>query len=210
MKPFSVASLILLLAGVLFVPPSCAADNTQTAPHDIRPAEGSRFALEVFKSKLWEGRKHTFVFDRFSGALSFNHEQPEMSTVQFVVESASARCVDDWVKPHQIKDIEKAAIQGTMLAAQFPEITFHSTTITTKSSGQYEVRGLLTIRDRTKAVALIVKVTLREGGIWVEGSGRIKLSDFGLKPPRAAAGVGLFIGTKDEMTVQFALLANKL
>ena len=96
-----------------------------------------------------------------------------------------------------------------MLAAQFPEITFHSTTITTKSSGQYEVRGLLTIRDRTKAVALIVKVTLREGGIWVEGSGRIKLSDFGLKPPRAAAGVGLLIGTKDEMTVQFALLANK-
>ena len=130
--------------------------------------------------------------------------------MQFVVESASVRCVDDWVKPNQIKDIEKAAIQDTMAAAQFQAITFHSKTIATKSSGQYEVRGLLTIRDQTKAVALIVKMIPREGGIWVEGSGRIKLSDFGLKPPRAAAGVGLFIGTKDEMTVQFALLANKL
>ncbi len=208
MKRFSVASFFLLLAGVPFIPTSYATD-IRTAPHDIRPAEGSRFALEVFKSKLWEGRKHTFVFDRFSGALSFNREQPERSNVQFVVESASARCVDDWVKPNQIQDIEKAAIQGTMAAAQFPEITFHSTTITSKSSGQYEVQGLLTIRDRTKAVALIVKVTPREGGIWVEGSGQIRLSDFGLKPPRAAAGVGLFIGTKDEMTVQFALLANK-
>src|SRR5260370_41532598 len=68
--------------------------------------------------------------------------------------------------------------------------------------------GLLTIRDQTKPVALIVKAAPREGGIWVEGSGQIRLSDFGLKPPRAVAGVGLFIGTKDEMTVQFALLAS--
>ena len=208
MRNFSTC-LIPLLAGVPFIPPSCAADM-QTATYDVRPVEGGRFALEVFKSKLWEGRKHTFVFDRFNGALTFNHEQPERSTVQFVVESASARCVDDWVKPNQIKGIEKAAIQGSMAAAQFPEITFHSTAIKAKSSGQYEVEGLLTIRDQTNPLALIVKVTLREGGIWVEGSGQIRLSDFGLKPPRAAAGVGLFIGTKDEMTVQFALLANKL
>ena len=75
MKHFS-ASFILLLAGVAFIPPSYAADIL-TAAYDVRPAEGSRFALEVFKSKLWEGRKHTFVFDRFRGALSFNREQPE-------------------------------------------------------------------------------------------------------------------------------------
>ncbi len=196
MKHFDVAPFTLLLAGLLFIPPSYATDM-QTATYDVRPAGGSRFALEVFKSKLWEGRKHTFVFDRFSGALSFNQEQPERSTVRFVVESASARCVDDWVKPNQIKDIENAAIQDIMAAAQFPEITFHSMMIITKSSGQYEVRGLLTIRDQTKPVALIVKATPREGGIWVEGSEQIRLSDF-------------FIGTKDEMTVQFALLANKL
>jgi polyisoprenoid-binding protein YceI len=202
MKHFAVTSFILLRASVLY------AIDIPTATYDVRPAEGNLFALDVFKSKLWEGRKHTFVFDRFRGSLSFNQEQPERSTAQFVVESASARCTDDWVKPHQIKDIEKAAIQDTMAAAQFPEITFHSTTIQAKSSGQYEVRGLLTIRDQTKPVALIVKAAPREGGIWVEGSGQIRLSDFGLKPPRAVAGVGLFIGTKDEMTVQFALLAS--
>ena len=39
----------------------------QTATYNIRPMQGGRFALEVFKSKLWEGRKHTFLFDRFSG-----------------------------------------------------------------------------------------------------------------------------------------------
>jgi len=35
----------------------------QTATYNIRPMQGNRFALEVFKSKLWEGRKHTFLFD---------------------------------------------------------------------------------------------------------------------------------------------------
>jgi polyisoprenoid-binding protein YceI len=172
--------------------------------------QGSRFALEVFKSKLWEGRKHTFLFDRFSGVLSFDQAQPERSTVRFVVESASARCVDDWVKPSQIKDIEKAAIQEIMAAVTFPEITFQSTTITVKSSNQYEVQGQLTIRSRTKQIVLIVRTTPRESGIWIEGSGRVRLSDFGLKPPRGIAGVGLFIGTKDEMNVQFGLLASRL
>ena len=178
--------------------------------YSIRPAPESRFALEVFKSKLWEGKKHTFVFDRFSGVLSFDRERPERSTIRFVVESGSARCVDDWVKPNQIKDIENAAVQDTMAAGTFPEITFQSTTIRVSSSDQYEVQGLLTIRGQAKPVTLSVKATPRESDIWVEGSGRVKLSDFGLKPPRAVAGVGLFIGTKDEMTVVFGLQAKTL
>jgi len=48
----------------------------QTARYNIRPMQGNRFALEVFKSKLWEGRKHTFLFDRFSGSLAFDRERP--------------------------------------------------------------------------------------------------------------------------------------
>ena len=181
----------------------------QAATYDVRPAQGSRFALEVFKSKLWEGRKHTFVFDRFSGVFSFDRDQPERSTVRFAVESGSVRCVDDWVKPNQIKDIEKAAAD-TMAAGTYPEITFQSTRITVKSPDQYEVQGLLTIRGQAKPVALSVKATPREGEFWVEGSGTVKLSDFGLKPPRGVVGVGLFIGTKDEMTVAFGLLAKRL
>jgi hypothetical protein len=35
----------------------------QTATYNIRPMQGNRFTLKVFKSKLWEGRKHTFLFD---------------------------------------------------------------------------------------------------------------------------------------------------
>ena len=193
----------------LFLPWVLAA---QTATYNIRPSQGSRFALEVFKSKLWEGRKHTFIFDRFSGVLAFDHERPERSAVRFVVESGSARCIDDWVKPNQIKDIEKAAVQETMAAAAYPEITFQSTALTMPAAGKYEVRGVLTIRGQARPVALALKASPRaerEDGIWIEGSGIVRLSDFGLKPPRGVAGVSLFIGTKDEMNVLFGLLATR-
>jgi polyisoprenoid-binding protein YceI len=183
--------------------------GAQTVTYNIGPAQGSRFALEVFKSKLWEGRKHTFLFDRFKGVLGFDREQPEKSTVRFVVESASARCVDDWVKPNQIKDIEKAAVQETMAAATYPEIAFESTAIRATSFETYEVQGMLTIRGQAKQVMLTLKASPREDGIWVEGSGRVRLSEFGLKPPRGVAGVRLLIGTKDEMNVLFGLLAIK-
>ena len=189
----------------LFLPWVLAA---QMVTYNIRPAQGSRFALEVFKSKLWEGRKHTFIFDRFSGVLAFDHERPERSTVRLVIESGSARCVDDWVKPSQIKDIERAAVQDIMAAARYAEITFESTAITTTTSpDKYEVLGMLTIRGQAKPVTLAVKASPREDGIWVEGSGRVRLSEFGLKPPRGIVGVSLFIGTKDEMNVAFELLA---
>lgn len=183
--------------------------RAQTPAFDIRPTPGSRFALEVYKSKLWEGRKHTFQFDRFMGVLSFDPDRAEKSTVRFVVESRSARCVDDWVKPDQIKDIERAAVKDTMAAAEYPEITFQSSAITRTSSEQYEVRGTLTIRGRSKPVTIALKASPRADGIWIEGSSRVRLSDFGLKPPRGVVGVGLFIGTKDEMNVLFGLLATR-
>jgi polyisoprenoid-binding protein YceI len=191
---------------VFFLPCILAA---KTATFDIRPAAGSRFALEVYKSKLWEGKKHTFVFDRFSGVMSFDAESPEKFTVRFVVESGSARCVDDWVKPGQVKDIERAAVQDTMAAAQYPEITFQSTAIRRASADQYEIQGNLTIRGRTKLVTVALTTSPRDAGIWAEGSSLVKLSDFGLKPPRGAAGVRLVIGTKDEMRVLFRILATE-
>jgi polyisoprenoid-binding protein YceI len=174
--------------------------------YELRPGEQGRFSLEVYKSKLWEGRKHVFVFDRYHGLLLFDRERPEASSIEFSVVSASARCVDDWVKPGQIEDIEEAA-RKTMGADRYPEIRFRSTAIQARSGNEYEVRGMLTIRDRTEPVVLRVTAAPMEDRLRLTGSGPVKLSDFGLKPPRGA--VFLFIGTKDEMTVQFDVVASR-
>jgi hypothetical protein len=60
-------ALLLFLPGIL---------SAQDVTYGIRPAAESRFVLEVFKSKLWEGRKHMFIFDRFTGDLRFRPEEP--------------------------------------------------------------------------------------------------------------------------------------
>jgi hypothetical protein len=49
---------------------------------------------------------------------------------------------------------------------------------------------------------------IREEGIWMEGSGRVRLSDFGLNPRRGVLGIRLVIGAKGEMNVPFGLLAT--
>ena len=177
-----------------------------TESYELRPDDQSRFVLEVHKSKLWEGRKHTFVFDRYQGALRFNRSQAEASNIEFSIVAASARCVDDWVKPGQIPDIEKAAF--TIMAVDIhPEIRFRSTAISASSGNQYEVRGMLAIRGKSRPVVLSVTAEPGESGLRLTGTGTIKLSAFGLEPPRGA--VFLFIGTKDQMTVRFDLLAKR-
>jgi hypothetical protein len=52
-------------------------------------------------------------------------------------------------------------------------------------------------------VMFALKALPNQSGMWFEGSSRVKLSDFGLTPPRGVFGVRLVIGTKDEMSVLF-------
>lgn len=174
----------------------------QSVPYDIQPVEGSRFSFEVFKSRLWEGRKHIFVFDRYGGTLEFNSERPELSSVRFTIESDSIQCLDDWVKPGQIADIEAAA-RKVMAVEEFPQMDFESSDVTVKAPGEYEVHGMLTIRDVGRPVTLQIAASQGGNVIRIAGVGQISLSDFGLKPPGGA--FSLFIGTKDLINIQFQI-----
>lgn len=178
----------------------------QTVSYDIQPAEESHFTLEVFKSRLWEGRKHIFVFDRYGGELEFDSEQPELSSVRFHIESASVRCLDDWVKPGQIADIEEAA-RETMAAEGHPRMTFESSNVQVKSAGEYQVQGILSIRGFTRPVTLQIAASSGSDVIRIAGTGQIRLSDFDLDPPRGA--FSLFIGTKDAMNILFDIEARR-
>jgi polyisoprenoid-binding protein YceI len=64
------------------------------------------------------------------------------------------------------------------------------------------VAGNLTIRNITNPVTVAV---VYKGGETFEGSAKVRLTDYKLKPPSALLGA---IGTKDEMTVTFRLKAG--
>lgn len=170
-----------------------------TAPYQVGPAPGSRLSLEVYKSGLWNGRKHSFTFERYEGSLLYDAEAPRNSQVRFTVDAASIALHDTWVTEKERAKIVKFALTQMLHADRYPKLEFSSTRIVPVGVGHFEVQGTLGMAGVSKPVS--VQVTLGED-LSIEGSARLKMTDWGMKPPSAALGT---IGTRDEMSVAFVL-----
>lgn len=164
----------------------------------VAPAAGTRFALEVEKTGLMSGKKHLFLFERYSGVLRLDAAAPEKSSIQLEIESRSAVLKDDWVSAKDAQKIADYAQMQMLDSAKYPLLKFASTAITARGNGVYDVLGMLTIRNVTQPV--LVTVTEKAGVC--EGQAVVKLSDFKLKPAGALLGA---IGTRNEMKVSFLL-----
>jgi polyisoprenoid-binding protein YceI len=174
----------------------------ETRTYDFSPSDGSRVALEVYKTGLMSGKKHVFVFERYSGEAVFDAQHAEDAKVRFTMDAGSVVCTDTWINDGSRQKVLAAARDQMMQADRYPQLTFISSKAVPKGENRYDVEGMLTIRDKTRPV--LVHVSLREGVF--EGSAKVKLSDFGLKPPKGVT-LGL-IGTKDEMAVLFRLIGK--
>lgn len=92
-------------------------------------------------------------------------------------------------------------------AERFPEITFsiesveasfHS--VADKTDVLITIKGRLKIRDVERPVTFLGRVRLRDQQLWVRGESRLKMTDFGITPPRR-----LFFAVRDEVGVSFDL-----
>lgn len=195
--PKTLFVLLLTAAGIL---------SAETAIIELRPAVSGRMELTVEKTGLLSGKKHLFTFSRYRGTLRLDRETPESSSVEFSIEAGTVVCHDTWLSAKDLRKVQQYAVNEMLLAGRHPLIRFQSTSLRKKEGSRYEVEGVLTIRDISKPVLLAASLTSGPGNaVLVEGVARVRLTDFGLKPPTAALGT---IGTKDEMTFRFALPAN--
>jgi polyisoprenoid-binding protein YceI len=109
------------------------------------------------------------------------------------------QCFDTWLsEKDQKKVLEHALGKETLDVAKYPTVTFVSTAVADGT-----VTGTLTIRGISKPVKVSVK---QAGEGKYEGSAVFKMTDFGIKPAKAALGA---VGTKDEMTLQFKLTGSR-
>ena len=184
--------VILLAAAVWLL-------GAESMRYDLAPAAGAKVALEVEKTGLWSGRKHLFLFARYRGTLEYDREHPERSQVRFAVESKSVTNQDTWASEKDRQKVIQFTLTEMLAADRYPEIVFSSERIVPKGPDQAEAQGTLTIRGIAKPVVVQVKA---KGELWFEGSARFRMTDYGLKPPKAALGA---IGTKDEMRLDFVL-----
>lgn len=173
------------------------------ALHQILPAPGSRFALQIEKTGLWKGRIHTFLFERYEGALSYDAENPERSQVTIRIDPASATLTDEWVNATDRKKVLAYAMKEMTGNGKYSELVFTSQQIRRTGDNQFDVQGSLTVAGIAKPVT--VKVAVKPD-LSIEGQAQLKLTDYNIKPPSAALGM---IGTKDEMTVLFVVKTEK-
>ncbi len=190
---------LLLLAAVVA---SAYQLDTQVNTQELRPTPTNRFTLEVEKTGLLRGKTHVFLFGKYRGTLDYNQQKPQLSKVQFELESKSILCLDTWVSDKDKVKIIRTALDEMLAADKYPVISFVSNRVTSKSSNEFEVTGSLSIRG----IIQNATVTVTKTADVYDGSAEVNMKDFGLKPPTAALGA---VGTKKRMLVKVHLAAGR-
>jgi polyisoprenoid-binding protein YceI len=159
--------------------------------------------VQVFKSGLMARRKHTFFLEHYSGLVDYDSENPEKSRVEVFFDANSVVSRDEWLKSEKRRELV-AFVQNDILGVdRHARIAFSSSRLERKSSTRFELEGTLSVRGNSRQVACdVVVLTHGKDRLEIDGTARIKLSDFDIERPSAFFGL---IGTKDEINLRFLL-----
>lgn len=177
--------------------------STNGTHYTIRPTSESSVAVQVFKVGLMAGRKHTLFVEHYSGLVEYDSEHPEKSRVEIFFDANSVVSRDEWLNSEKRGQLV-AFVQNEILAVdRHAQIAFSSGRVERKSSTRFELEGTLSIRGSSRQVACeAVVLTHGKDRLEVDGTARIKLSDFEIDRPSACFGL---IRTKDEVNLRFLL-----
>jgi polyisoprenoid-binding protein YceI len=158
----------------------------QSVSRDISRAPNGAYQLETSHSQILFSVLHLGLtdyygrFDKLSGTMNLDANQPERSAVAVTIDTSSVDTpssrTSDELKSPSIFDI-----------AQFPSAGFRSTSIVRTGPATGRITGDLTIRNITRPVTL--DVTFNGGGpnplndsyaVGFRGTATIKRSEFGM------------------------------
>jgi len=172
---------------------ACLACAAQAQPRAI-DTDKSTMTVRVFKSGMLSalGHDHEISAPIASGTVDANAKQ-----VEFRVRAADMK-VRDPNGPEKDRDQVQANMVGPEVldAQKFAEIVFRSTSVDAGGEGTWKVQGDLKLHGQSSHVT----VEVREASGHYTGSSRLKLSDFGIKPIKAAGGT---VRVKDEIRIEF-------
>jgi polyisoprenoid-binding protein YceI len=145
-------------------------------------------------------------FDDFTGKIQFDEANPEQSSVEVNIKTAS---IDTGVK---MRDDDLRS-PNFFDAAKYPETTFKSKSVKATDRSNFEVTGDLTMHGVTKEVVLKVELIgkgagMKEGSVlsgW-DATTALKRSDFGLAWNKAIEGTQI-VG--DDVKIELHIEADK-
>jgi polyisoprenoid-binding protein YceI len=143
-------------------------------------------------------------FSDFEGAVQFNEDNPEQSSVNFTIQTTSI----DTAEPDRDKHLRTADFFDV---ETHPTITFQSRRIVAKGGGSFDVIGDLTIHGVTKEVTLPVVHLGKAKDPWgnerlgFEAETNINRKDYGLSWNAALETGGFLVG--DDVKIQLQIQA---
>jgi polyisoprenoid-binding protein YceI len=143
-------------------------------------------------------------FTDFEGTITFDEARPQESRVAFTIQAASI----DTNTPDRDQHLRS---EDFFAVDRFPTITFASTAIAPKGSGQFEVTGPLTMRGVTKDVVIPITFLGTATDPWgnqkiaFEGEVTLNRKDYGLSWNAAIEAGGFLVG--DEVKVSLSIQA---
>src|SRR5262245_4266812 len=167
--------------------------------------QNSKFSIHVDAGGMFGAFAHDHVVEAhdIKGCANIDWTKLEQSTVELEFASSGVKVMD----PDHPKDrpkVQEAMETQVLQLSKFPEIRFKSTAVRSRSPESVTVDGDLTIRDRTKRVALNLTIK-RINPTTAEISGRqtLRQSDFGIEPVKVMGGM---VKVKDEIQTEFKLV----
>lgn len=158
----------------------------------------SSLKIRVFKTGAFSGfaHDHEILAPIEEGKIDAN----DHPSVQLRVSSRKLRVLDPETSADKRADIQHTMQGPSVLDVEkFPEISYQSSSVTSRSEGHWNVRGNLTLHGNSRMVP--VEVLLQDGHY--RGSATVKQSEFGIKPIRIAGGT---IKVKDEVKIEFDIV----
>jgi polyisoprenoid-binding protein YceI len=143
------------LALIAFLATCLCAAHAQGVSTDSKQAPTGRYTVDPRHTQILFSIVHTGTvdyygrFDRISGTLNYDSQQPEKSKVTITIDMTS---VDT---PSSTLNTELAS-PSTFDAAKFPTATFASTSITRTGPTTGKITGNLTLKNITRPVTLDV------------------------------------------------------
>jgi polyisoprenoid-binding protein YceI len=143
------------------------------------------------------------TFAKAAGKLVYDKSNPEKSYAEATIDASSINTNE----PQRDNHLKSADFFDV---AQFPELSFKSTSVVSSGAGELKVKGDLTIKGVTQPVTLLVEGPTDEHKdpygnlkIGLSASTKIKRKDFGLTWNAALETGGVLVG--DDITINLDL-----
>ena len=173
----------------------------------------SKIQVGVFKEGLLKafGHDHQIAAKSFSGAVRFNADKVEESSLALEIEAKSLTVLDPGEAEKDRREVQATMASAKVLGVEsFPRITFRSTGVhqVKKGGAEWEVTlaGKLNLHGVEKPVTVPVRIRLDNTRLTVQGEIFIAQTDFGIKPVKVAGGA---VKVKDRVKVSFTIVAER-